>query len=560
MASKNALTRGKKQKAHALLTQHRLTEAKLMLEQVCRIDRRDAEAWYLLAAANQHLGKLDEAATCYRQTLSLHPDNAEAHYHLGNVLSLLKQETEAARHYRGAIALNPGYIEAHCNLGGLYEQQGRLAEALVCYRQAMHLAPERPELHYNVGSALRQLGQLDAAEEHYRSAIRLKPGFAEAYNNLANLLQQRCKVDEAIAYYRRAIELKPEYAEAFYNLSVSLRDIGRITEAIAGYRRAIELNKDYADAHFGLSILLLLTGNFQEGWREYEWRWRRPGSPSRPLPASTWVGDDLGGQKVFLHAEQGLGDELFFLRFIPWLKSLGAGTVTYRPNPKIASLLARCPGIDHVAGAQELPTAGQLVLAIGDLPRLLGMKQIEQIPVSLRLAPSTDRIASLRRRLKNCGPPPYLGVTWRAGTKDNMNNLYKEMPLLPLAAAFKERPVTILVLQRHPRRDEIEAFGRELGRPVHDFSAANDDLEDMLALLALIDEYVGVSNTNMHLRAAVGETARVLVPAPPEWRWMAEGRESPWFPGFTVYRQGYDGGWAQAFDMLATNLQRTLGH
>ncbi len=555
MSSKNPLTRGKKRQVHALLEQQRLTEAAQLLEQVCRLDRRDAEAWYLLGAIHQQLERFDDAAACYRHTLSLWPDHADVHYHLANIVAALGQPTEAAEHYRRAVALDSGHIEAHCNLGGLYERELRWDEALACYQLALRLAPERAELHYNAGGVLRRLGRLEAAEQHYRNAIRLHPAFAEAHNNLANLLQQRAETDEAVACYRRATELNPEYTEAFYNLAMALRDTGQVDQAVACYRRATALNPDHADAHFGLSALLLLTENFHEGWHEYEWRWRRPDSPARPLPLSVREASDLRGRDVFLYAEQGPGDELFFLRFVPWLKSIGARTIAYRPNPRIAPLLAHCPGIDRIAEAQEQARPGEQALTIGDLPRLLGMEQANQIPASLRLVPRTDAVASLRERLAQCGPPPYVGITWRAGTQDNLNRLYKESPLSPLAAVLKQHPATPIIIQREPRQDEVATFAQMLGRPAHDFSALNEDLVQMLALLSLLDDYIGVSNTNMHLRAAAGKTARVLVPAPPEWRWMAEGKESPWFPGFTVYRQGDDGSWEGAFDMLAADLQ-----
>ena len=160
----------------------------------------------------------------------------------------------------------------------------------------------------------------------------------------------------------------------------------------------------------------------------------------------------------------------------------------------------------------------------------------------------------MQAKLRVLGSPPYLGVTWRGGTWKKRNSLYKECPLALLAQALKGNHTTVLILQRLPRDGEIQTFCQLLGRPVHDLSALNEDLEAMLALLFLIDEYVGVSNTNMHLRAAVGKTARVLVPSPPEWRWMAEGRESPWFPGFSVYRQGYDGSWEGAFARLNQDM------
>ncbi|HLD13221.1 MAG TPA: tetratricopeptide repeat protein [Burkholderiales bacterium] len=564
----NPLTHGKKQKALALLQRQQPAAAIPLLEQVCRTDRRDAEAWFMLASARQSLGQLGESASCYLQVLALQPDNAEAHYHLGNVLNEVGKNEEAAEQYKLAIASRPGYIEAHCNLGALYEQQNEYPRALACYREALRLAPERAELHYNVGCALKQLGQLEEAELRYRRAIELRPDFAEAHNNLANVLSEnRTRWDEAINHHRRAFELNPDYIEAVYNLGIVLRSCGRLHEAIESYQKAIAgyerlgatRDPHYADAHVNISFAFLLTGNFREGWREYAWKWRCENAPPRPFTPTTWDGSDLGGRPVFLHAEQGLGDEIFFLRFAPELKRRGAGRIAYQSSKKIASLLARCTLIDRLATTAEPPAAGDAVFSVGDLPRLLGMERMNQIPSPVPLVPLAQQTEIIQKRLRASGPPPYIGVTWRAGIAGKERLLHKESPLVLTAQALKQTQGTILILQRHPEAGEIETFTQTLERPVHDFSELNDDLEQMLALLALIDEYVGVSNTNMHLRAGVGKTARVLVPSPPEWRWMAEGKESPWFPGFGVYRQEYDGSWEDAFAMLAADLKQTYG-
>jgi hypothetical protein len=182
------------------------------------------------------------------------------------------------------------------------------------------------------------------------------------------------------------------------------------------------------------------------------------------------------------------------------------------------------------------------------------------VPPTLRIAPLPDKLAEVRKHLATLGSPPYIGVTWRAGTAPEEQNsiswvLYKTIGVSTLAATLKRASGTVLVLQRKPIGGEIDAFSAALGRPAHDLSALNEDLESMLALLALIDDYVGVSNTNMHLRAAVGKTARVLIPAPAEWRWMQSGRSSPWFPGFSLYRQSLQGSWDSALRTLKRDLE-----
>jgi hypothetical protein len=197
-----------------------------------------------------------------------------------------------------------------------------------------------------------------------------------------------------------------------------------------------------------------------------------------------------------------------------------------------------------------------LRLAVGDLPYLLGQVAGGPCPASIRLEPDAGRDAEAAARLAACGPPPYFGLTWRAGTPDRERSLFKEVPIERLAASLAATPGTLVALQRLPRRGEVEALGRAMRRPVADLTALNDDLEAMLATVGRLDEYVAVSNTNVHLRAARGRTSRVLVPHPPEFRWLAAGDESPWFPGCRVYRQTMAGDWGPALAALARDLAR----
>lgn len=588
----NPLTRGKKQKALALLQHNQPGEALPLLEQVCRTDRRDTEAWFLLAAAHQELGNIAQAADAYRQVIALDPGHIDAHFYLGNTCLALGDGPGAVAAFRETVRLHPGHRQAHVNLGALLELQHNYAAAEKSFREALRLEPRNGELHYNLGNVLQAQDRFEEAVAAYRQALTLRPGRADTYNNLGNALARlehldeaiRCyqealrlqpnlaaacnnlgntcakqrRFDEALASYRQALTINPRYAEAQTNLGNIQRYQGKLADAIASHRRAIEFDPDYADAHFNLAFALLVAGEFREGWQEYAWHWKREGANPRPFAPSAWDGADLGGRPVFLHAEQGLGDEIFFLRFAPELKRRGAGRIAYRPSKKIAALLAHTPVIDQLLEPTATPAADDKVFAVGDLPRLLGMTQLDQIPPSIPLSPRADQIETMRQRLAELGPPPYVGVTWRAGTPGKELVLYKASPLAPLAETLKTIPATILVLQRQPAEGEIGSFRERLGRPAHDFSALNDNLEAMLALLALIDDYIGVSNTNMHLRATVGKTARVLVPSPPEWRWMAEGEESPWFPGFTVYRQGHDGSWGEALDKLSQDLGSAL--
>jgi hypothetical protein len=320
----------------------------------------------------------------------------------------------------------------------------------------------------------------------------------------------------------------------------------------------LALAPEALDYHSALATIHLSLGNLPAGWREHDWRAARSSflaehpapRPVEPLPGM------MTGMRVCVLREQGLGDELFFLRFAAALKARGA-ELTYRANPKIAGMLARAPELDRVIGPNDpLPSADAVLLA-GDLPHALGAVDF---PPPLALAPLARELDAMKQRLAALGPPPYLGVTWRAGTAPESQagagwKLHKNAPLDRLGAALRGAGGTVIAVQRHPEGGEIGRLAESAGQAVHDFTAVNEDLEAMVALMALLDDYVGVSNTNMHLRAGAGRTARVLVPQPPEWRWMATGDASPWFPGFALYRQALDGDWGAALERLSAELR-----
>ncbi len=220
----------------------------------------------------------------------------------------------------------------------------------------------------------------------------------------------------------------------------------------------------------------------------------------KPLPKK------FHNKRIFVRRDQGLGDEIFLLRFAPELKKRGA-KITYLADANIASIIARLPIIDRIGRVGEGLEGVDIAVSVSDLPYLLEMKSAENIPPPLPLAPEPERVERLDARLRKLGPAPYIGVTWRAGTLNKPGAMFKVAPLEGLAQVLRGVDGTFLALQRKPEAGEIDQLSGGLGRPVHDFTALNEDLEEMLALLALMDEYVTVSNTNVHLRAGTGRTS-----------------------------------------------------
>ncbi len=562
-----------------------------------------------LAAALTALGELDEALAAFRRAARLNPDEPQLQMGIANCFALRGQHSAAETQLRRITQRFPGYALAWFNFGNAVRDQGRTAEAVDLYRRAIEADADLLDAHNSLGSALQTLGRLEDAEQAYRRTLALAPDHLVGLCNLGSVLIDRGRFAEAEAvcrnalalapesasvpmflaaaighqgrlhaaleFHRKAAALEPDNVRALMALGSALHEIGRSAEGLPLLERAAALAPDSWPVHDSLGTAQLALGHFREGWRGY---FRRAGRVkfTKLYPGinlSSNIPHTLTGCQVCLLREQGLGDQLFFLRFAGELKARGA-RISYRSAPKIASILEPAAGIGRlIPDAATLPAA-DYNLMLGDLPYVLANGDLSPdassgahplTPAPLPLAPLATELTRVQEQLAKLGPPPYWGLTWRGGTAPEEQTggmswmLFKQIPLQQLGAALRGVNGTFLALQRNPEPGEIDRLAAAIGKPVHDLTALNEDLEAMLALLALIDDYIGVSNTNMHLRAGAGRTARVLVPCPAEWRWMVNGKESPWFPGFSIYRQTSHGDWEPALAELAGDLAASFG-
>jgi len=456
--------------------------------------------------------------------------------------------------------------------------QGRIDEAERGYREVLARVPGHALATHYLGLAAWQRGDRGEAERLMRAALERDATVPDFHNNLGLLLRDTGRVADAIAAFGRALEVDPRWLDAYSNLGLALEDSGRFDEAIAAYRAAIAQRPQLAAARQNLARTLVAGGAWAEGWSEYRWRLaaqglatKAPDPSAAPLPAS------LAGRRFVLQAEQGLGDEIFFLRFAPELVRRGA-RLAYRGDARLAAMLGRTGVFElGVAGKGSLPASGEPgqaaaglePLMIGDLPWLTQAHDPALFPDALALAALPERLDAARAELERAGPRPWVALTWRGGVASAgpARTQVKEIAPERLGAALAGSRATWIGIQRLPRAGEYERLARGLDAPVHDASGANDDLERMLALLALCDAYVTVSNANVHLRAGAARPGalqagdgplHVLVPHPPEWRWGLAGDRSPWFRHATVHRQAVDGDWDAALAAVGSALAATL--
>jgi tetratricopeptide (TPR) repeat protein len=572
--------------AHAYFALGRYDEAEDAFRKANRLDPRNV--YFQLGIANSlgMQGKLADAESRLRKLAGRFPDVALVWLNLGNAVRDQGRLAEALELYRRAVQLDSNLVDARNNFGGMLHAQTRFEEAESEYRACIALAPDYVLAHYNLASVIIDLGRFREAEEICREIIRHAPGEAQAHTFLSAALGHQGRLREALECQRRAVELAPQEVKVTESYAAALATAGDFGRSLRWFARALALSPNSISAHQLLGSALLSQGCLADGWLEYGYRPAfgqfRQVHPdvtiTQTLPA------ELDAQDLFVLPEQGLGDELFFMRYGPRLSASGV-RITYYAGNKLRSLFERIACVQRVLdGTAPLPERGTVMLA-GDLPHALSTHPASSVtppaiatpnsgqpalayhisvfwppvPPSLLIAPLAEQLTALQSRLAHAGKPPYLGLTWRGGIVPSEQGaawtLFKEIRIGSFAQALKDFPGTLIAFQRNPGPGEIETFSRAIDKEVHDFSDLNEDLEGMLAALALADEYIGVSNTNMHLRAAAGRTARVLVPCPGEWRWMAAGSSSPWFPGFSLYRQSREGDWSAALAKLHEDLK-----
>lgn len=572
--------------AQAYFSCERYSDAADTYRKAARMAPQEPHFQLGLAGALAMQGKIEEALPLLKRLADRHPHLAQVWFNLGNAFRDRRQPEEAIAAYRRAVAIEPNYADAVNNLGSVYQSTLRFAEAEAQYRKTLAIAPDHVQARYNLASVVMDLGRFDEAETIARELLKRMPEWVMAYAALGAALGHQGRLLEARECQERAIAIAPDDRKTLESYAATLIETGRPLEGLRCFSRALAMGGDDEAIRQIRGTALLAHGALQDGWIDYQVRPAalRFREKYPDLDLAYRLPRDLEGRHVCVLREQGLGDEIFFLRYASVLANRGA-RVTYRASNKIAPLLERTQFISAlVEEMSPLPPADFNIL-IGDLPHALCVLEASPIedrptgasamlpeiaaricifwppvPPTIQLEPLALRAAEIRERLSTLGPPPYIGVTWRAGTAPEEQTsitwaLYKTVPLGDLAATLRNTEATVLALQRKPGAGEIAAFQAALGRQVHDLTAFNEDLEGMLALLALIDDYVTVSNTNVHLRAAVGKTARVLVPAPAEWRWRQSGAESQWFPGSPVYRQSLQGDWAPALAALRRDLE-----
>ena len=500
------------------------------------------------------LGRNDLAVQCYRQALALDANDPDTYFNLGNAYRGLGRLEEAAASFAKSLELRPAAADGCYNLGLVLQESGRWQEAAKWYEQALKLQPNYAEAHNNLGAVLEQLQQAELALVHCQAATTLKPSDPAVWMNYGNVLQNLDHHQESAEAYRNALALDPGSAEAVNNLGTVLQHQGQLDGAADCYQTAVALAPDFAEAQLNLATIWLLAGDFSRGWPQWQWRRRGRdfGSPDREFSQPLWNGESRPGQIVLLYAEQGMGDTIQFARYLPMAAARGA-RIVLECQPPLKRLMQTVEGVDAVYAKGEALPAFDCQAPLLSLPQIFATT-IETIPARvpyLRSAPPSGAPIAADGRFK-------VGFAW-AGNPEHKNDRRRSLNPEHLAPLLAIKDVACYSLQHGgcPASTSVSA-GEP---PIVDLAPWMEDFAALAGLIEQLDLVITIDTSVAHLAGALGKSVWVLLPFAPDWRWLQDREESPWYPSMRLFRQPAPENWSVPIARIQQALlERVAGH
>jgi len=525
----------------ALIKMERLIDAKVSLDQAKSKGIKGADF-------DQLEQRLNEA----NKALSITPNDADGYYNMGLALQNQGKLEEAIETYNKALAIKPDYADAFYNMGIALQVQNKLKEAIEAYNKALAIKPDYAKAYSNMGIVLQNQGKLEEAIKAYNKAITIKPDYAEAYSNMGIVLNEQGKMKEAIKAYSKALAIKPDNADAYNNMGLALQNQGKLEEAIKAYNKALAIKPDYAETHHNLSLALLSNGRLKEGLEEYEWRLRKKERPVDPARANfIWDGKQSLKNKHFVaYEEQGLGDIIQFCRYLPLLEQKGAN-VTFKVKPALHGLLQTLDS-DVTLGTTYLDEKQiDFETPLMSLPHLF--------KTHLKIIPSTiPYLYADHNRTKTWGERLRtdrfkIGICWQ-GSKTKVD-VGRSFPLSLFEGISKAPNVELISLYKGEDERQAEEINFELTTLGADFDFGDDAFLDTAAVMMNCDLIITSDTAVAHLAGALGCQTWVALKHVPDWRWMLDRSDSPWYSTMTLYRQKIPGEWACVFNAIIRDLR-----
>jgi tetratricopeptide (TPR) repeat protein len=503
----------------------------------------------------REMGQPQDAEASYRRAIALMPGNADAHAGLGVALMALRRPRDALTSFDSAIELRPDFARLFSNRAEAQAQLGLPAEARASHEHAVQLAPRDAAVHFNHGAFLSDVKEWQPAAQSYQAALQLKPDYAEAHCNLGLCLQEMGQSESAIASYSRALEINPQLATAFNNRGNLFRLRKQFAEALHDYRQALELEPGSIDTHYNLGQLALLQGDFAVGWPKYEWREliETAKAFSRRLPQPRWSGESsLHGKRIFLYAEQGLGDTIQFCRYASLVAARG-GHVILEVQPGLRELLVDLDGVAELQATGSPVPEADYQCPLMSLPGAFNTT-LETIPCRVPYVHADPKRMESCREMLGPRQRPRVGLVW-SGNSRHTNDRARSMSLRQMVAHLPNE-FEYFCLQNEIRDADRETLCSSPGNTIRELPSKS--FPDTAALMESLDLVISVDTSLAHLSGAMGRRTWILLPYVPDWRWMLDRTDSPWYPTVTLYRQTAVNDWDSVMALVSKDLRASM--
>ena len=545
---------------------------------------RMAECSQLLDAGVQLAGqgRMQEAIEYWRAVIDRDPNHVDAHHNIGAALGQLGQLDEAKHYLRRTLELRPAYPEACFNLANLIWKSpaalsGREVETVELLRRAIQLKPALIEARYKLGTVLNESGRFEEAvvtlEEAFKlcvpgqtskaavgelnfNAVQMQPVhplIASICNQLGVAYSALYRHEEAESAYRAAIQLRPQFPEAFSNLGNCFQEQARLPEAIASYEHSVALNPNLPATRLNLALARLQSGNLAHGWPEYEWRWHLKDLPPA-FHGPYWDGSPLEGRTIFIYLEQGMGDAIQFLRFLPLVQARG-GRVVLECPAYLEPLFSRCRGFDEMILDGAPQPAFDVQAPLMSLPGLLGIT-LENLPAEVPYLSVDEQLtAKWHKRLTEI-PGFKVGVLWQGDTRYSKDR-FRSIPLEPFLSLAKIDGIQLVSLQTGPAAEQLSGLEdrSQLLELMESRLVGPGTLLETAALILSLDLVITIDSGIAHLAGALGRPVWIALATACDWRWLVDRSDSPWYPTVRLFRQSKPGQWSDVFERIQEGLR-----
>jgi tetratricopeptide (TPR) repeat protein len=497
-------------------------------------------------------GKLGDAKQIYEKILQKQSNNFDALQLLGSIYNQIKLPEMSLKYFDKALKINKTNPAVYNNRGNAFQALKRFGDALKSYEEALKLNPDYAEAYNNLGNTLQELGRFEDALKSYDLALRIRPDYADAFYDRGNAFQALKRFGDALKSYEEALKLNPDYAEAYNNLGKTLQELGRFEDALKSYEEALKLNPDYTEATWNKSLLLILIGDYLEGWTLYESRLEKEDTkkdyPSYPQVA--WRGqENIQGKKILISSEQGLGDTIQFVRYLEKIHQVGAEIVLQVPKTLsniTSTIRAPITVIDNKSKLPEFDAYCPLL----SLPHVF-KTTVETIPASVPYLSADQQKVSEWDQELGVKTITRIGLAW-SGAGGHKNDHNRSIPL-ELLTNLIDLPVEWHSLQKEYRAEDKKVLESITALKQHQDHL--EDFTDTAALIECMDLVISVDTSVAHLAGALGKPIWILLPFVPDYRWMLEREDCPWYPTAKLLRQDETRDWRKVINRVVSSLR-----